>query len=122
MLQIDHVYEFLYQELFKEFECWYLPSGVPKTGNLTITDISVFTQSKGCELKIFFYDQEPFLKNLVDPYIKMYEWVKQYSLEEIINLYKINQLPYGILADLKDLEFYLNNHQCIYKKCVLVTR
>jgi hypothetical protein len=121
MLQIDHVYEFLYQELFKEFECWYLPSGVPKTGNLTITDISVFTQSKGCELKIFFYDQEPFLKNLVDPYIKMYEWVKQYSLEEIINLYKINQLPYGILADLKDLEFYLNNHQCIYKKGVLVT-
>jgi len=121
MLQIDHVYEFLYQELFKDFEVWYLPSGVPKTGNLTISDISVFTQGKDAELKIFFYDQEPFLKNLVDPYIKIYDWVNQYSLEEKVNLWKINQLPYGIPADQKDLEFYLNNHQCIYKKGVLAT-
>jgi len=121
MLQIDHIYEFLYQELFKDFEVWYLPNGVPKTGNLTITDISVFTQGKDSELKIFFYDQEPFLKNLVDPYIKIYDWVNQYSLEEKVKLWKINQLPYDIPADPKDLEFYLNNHHCIYKKGVLAT-
>jgi len=69
MLQIDHIYEFLYQELFKEFEVWHLFNGVPKVGNITIHDISVFTPTSDPIAKIFFYDQEPFITKLVDPYI-----------------------------------------------------
>jgi hypothetical protein len=66
MLQIDHVYEFLYQELFKDFEFWHLFSGVPDTN---LSNISIFTRKYHAPTKIFFYDQEPVISQLVDPYI-----------------------------------------------------
>ena len=66
MLQIDHIYEFLYQELFKDFEFWHLFNGVP---NSSLNNISVFTQRQIADAKIFFYDQEPVIPQLVDPYI-----------------------------------------------------
>jgi hypothetical protein len=121
MLQIDHVYEFLYQELFKDFDIWYLRNSMVNTGDISISDISLFTQGRDTDLQIFFYDQEPFIKHLATPYIKMYNWVNYYSWEDIIKLYKLNQLPHGIPADPDNFEFYLNNQQCVYKKSVLVT-
>jgi hypothetical protein len=45
----------------------------------------------------------------------------RYSLEEKFRLAKANQLPYNISADPDEVEFYSNNHQCIYKKSVLAT-
>jgi hypothetical protein len=72
MLQIDHIYEFLYQELFKDFECWSLLNGVPNTDNVSISDISIFTHSSNSDQKIFFYDQEPFIIQLGTPYINLF--------------------------------------------------
>ena len=72
MLQIDHVYEFLYQELFKEFELWNPINGVIKTDPIKHSDVSVFTSSSEPQRKIFFYDQEPFIFDLADQYIKDY--------------------------------------------------
>jgi len=69
MLQIDHIYEFLYQELFKDFEVWYIHNGVPKLEDIHIHDISIFTHKPNQERKIFFYDQEPVIPQLIDPYI-----------------------------------------------------
>ena len=69
MLQIDHVYEFLYQELFKDFEVWHLFNGVP---SLNLNNISVFTRKEIAVAKIFFYDQEPVIPQLVDPYIDFF--------------------------------------------------
>ena len=68
MLQIDHVYEFLYQELFKDFEFWHLFNGVPDPN---LSNISVFTRKHYADAKIFFYDQEPVIPQLVDPYINI---------------------------------------------------
>ena len=72
MLQIDHVYEFLYQELFKDFEIWYIPNGVPKLDTITFDDICIFTQHLIVDKKIFFYDQEPYISQLVKPYVDIF--------------------------------------------------
>ena len=47
MLQIDHIYEFLYQELFKEFKVHSLPGGVPK---IIVDDYDYF--SSGAKLAV----------------------------------------------------------------------
>jgi hypothetical protein len=69
MLQIDHVYEFLYQELFKDFELWFCINGVI---NSTASNTHVFTASAREEKKIFFYDQEPFVYELATPYMNKF--------------------------------------------------
>jgi len=72
MLQIDHIYEFLYQELFKDFEFWHLFNGVVQINPIKQTAISVFTRKENTNKKIFFYDQEPLVSTLSDPYIDMF--------------------------------------------------
>lgn len=70
MLQIDHVYEFFYHEVFNDFEVWSLPSGVPKLLNdIKTFDISIFTSKEPSDKIIFFYDQEPIIENLIKPYL-----------------------------------------------------
>ena len=69
MLQIDHIYEFFYENLFKDFTFWYLFNGVP---NQTFSNISIFTQKETPNAKIFFYDQEPIISQLVDPYFNKF--------------------------------------------------
>ena len=72
MLQIDHIYEFLYQELFKDFEFLHLFNGVVKIGSIDIHDISLFTSNPQPNKKIFFYDQEPLILPLSDPDMQLF--------------------------------------------------
>jgi len=72
MLQIDHVYEFFYQEIFRDFELWHCFDGVINPNQVNISDISVFTPIKDPLAKIFFYDQEPFITKLSKPYIDIF--------------------------------------------------
>ena len=67
MLQIDHIYEFLYENLFNKFSVYHLPGGVPKISNLTHSDLYLFTKFLG-NPEIFFYDQEPIIPSIVDQY------------------------------------------------------
>ena len=71
MLQIDHVYEFLYQNVFKHFELGHLPNGVVPDGTIGQFDISIFTQTDNPPKKILFYDQEPLVPELAKPYIEL---------------------------------------------------
>jgi hypothetical protein len=96
MLQIDHIYEFLYQSLFKDFEFWYLPNGVPELGNINRSNTLLFTSKQIANKKIFFYDQEPVIPLLAQPYMDMFTWDDIYSIDELINLIKTNSVPYGI--------------------------
>lgn len=73
MLQIDHIYEFLYENLFKDFEFWHLFKGVVQTNPIKQTAVSVFTRKENLNKKIFFYDQEPMVSNLSAPYIDMFK-------------------------------------------------
>jgi hypothetical protein len=73
MLQIDHVYEFLYHELFLDFEVWHPYNGVFKLGPINkSTDISVFTPKDSCA-KMFFYDQEPFILDVSQGYLDIFK-------------------------------------------------
>jgi hypothetical protein len=96
MLQIDHVYEFLYQNLFKDFEFWSLSNGVPKLEQLTIHDISIFTSRLVSDKIIFSYDQEPAIEQLISPYLDIFTWDQDYSPDDLIELEKNNSLPYEI--------------------------
>jgi hypothetical protein len=73
MLQIDHIYEFLYQALFNDFQFWHLPNGVVKSNPVDIQDISVFTPESKPDLKIFFYDQEPLVPTLSKFYLDLFK-------------------------------------------------
>jgi hypothetical protein len=122
MLQIDHVYEFLFQSLFKEFEFWHLKNGVPKNSDLKITDVSIFTPEILSSAKIFFYDQEPFIPKLATPYIDMFSWEYQYSVDEMIQLTEGKNLPYSISIDcLLPLETYIQNPTHLHKQQIVVT-
>jgi hypothetical protein len=98
MLQIDHVYEFLYQNIFKDFEFWSHPNGVivnTDINNLTTDTISVFTSNLSLEKKIFFYDQEPLLPKISEEYIKMFKAPFGWDLEEFYQLTLQNKAPYN---------------------------
>jgi len=72
MLQIDHIYEFLYQSLFKDFEVWYTSGGVFKPGSITKSDILVFTPGHNGQAKMFFNDQEPFIPQVSANYLELF--------------------------------------------------
>jgi hypothetical protein len=69
MLQVDHVYEFFYSAIFSEFEMCFCSGGVvtPDASNTL-----VFTRIAMEEKKIFFYDQEPFIPKLAQPYMSRF--------------------------------------------------
>ena len=73
MLQIDHIYEFLYHEVFLDFEVWNPFNGVFKSGPINkSTDISVFTP-RNSKAKMFFYDQEPFILDVSQGYLDIFK-------------------------------------------------
>ena len=109
MLQVDTIYEFLYQEIFKDFENWHLPNGVPKTNNIIFSDVAVFTSDIAVERKIFFYDQEPLLPSISEEYIKMFKCPVGYTLEEWWQLTLQGNAPYGWRSYPEGLDMHLKN-------------
>jgi hypothetical protein len=122
MLQIDHVYEFLYQKLFKDFDFYHLFNGVSGGENISASDISVFTPSPCTTKKIFFYDQEPLIGELSEPYLNVFTWTNNYAVDEIVLKNKNNNLPYGINPVNEDtMSILLADYNRIYKQGILVT-
>lgn len=120
MLQIDHIYEFLYQELFKDFDLWYCKNGVVNTNQVSCEDIIVFTQGLETTKKIFFYDQEPFIHEISNQYMDIFNWQSKYSIEELINLAKTDQMPYGHTSP-DEIKILSEDPDRMHKKAVLVT-
>jgi hypothetical protein len=121
MLQIDHVYEFLHQNLFKDFEFWHLFGGVTKSTNINVTDISIFTLRLDIDKKIFFYDQEPLILNIANQYVNVFNFPDGYTVPQILELNDSNQLPFNISKqDQKTMEFATNNLNYLYKQKILV--
>jgi hypothetical protein len=124
MLQIDHVYEFLYQELFKDFEVFYLPNGVPKSTDVNKSDIFVFTHKKNADRKIFFYDQEPFIHQLADPYMTLFI-LNDSRLNILVTSEHSNDLPnnfitsYYFFHGFAALDWYRGYYALNYNKSIV---
>jgi len=120
MLQIDHIYEFLYANIFKDFDFYHCKGGVVSTDQISYKDITLFTQDPITTKKIFFYDQEPFISDISARYMDIFNWQSKYSIEENINLAKTDRMPYGHLSPI-EIEILSEDPQRIHKKAVLVT-
>jgi len=122
MLQIDHVYEFLYQEIFYNFNLYYLKNGVPELKeNIEISDIMLFTPGCHSQNKIFFYDQEPLLAGVTDKYLNLFNFPNGYTCDQLLKMHQESTMPYGLngTSDF-EINFYLNNLKSLYKRGVLV--
>jgi hypothetical protein len=128
MLQIDHIYEFLYNEVFSDFEVWHLFNGVPKLGDINIHDISLFTRKQFADKKIFFYDQEPVISTLLQPYFNFFltnpipaifgTSEKSDTVNAICGLYNFQSLYYffhGFAA----LDWYRGHYALNYNKSIV---
>ena len=128
MLQIDHVYEFLYQEIFKDFENWHLPNGVPKLEDIRIHDISIFTRKQIPDRKIFLFDQEPVSSEILHPYFNFFlldpipaifvTSEKSDAVNTICDLYNLTSLYYffhGFAA----LDWYRGHYALNYNKSIV---
>jgi len=75
MLQIEHIYEFLYSNLFFDHSLSHFPRGVPSDADtVDFSDIITYS-SDGSDTKpwVFFYDQEPILSQYIEKYIKLFK-------------------------------------------------
>ena len=118
MLQIDNVYEFLYQELFNKFSVYHLPGGVVNPGPIKLTDISIFNPGPDIDKKIFFYDQEPLLPTITEKYIKLFKYPIGYGIDELYQLMSEKKLPYDIVVNVSYETHLLNlaNPNRVYKE------
>ena len=84
MLQIDHIYEFFWQEIFNDFVNFQPTGGIVKLHPNINLDINVACKDYfTSRFKIFFYDQEPFLPKFAVNYIKVFKFPSGYNLDEL---------------------------------------
>jgi hypothetical protein len=121
MLQIDHVYEFLYQSIFTDFDLYHT-NGVIQDKELTFNDIVVFTRGLDTVKKILCYDQEPLLDKITDRYLDIFQFPNNYTLDDIIAMTKTNTLPYGIPGDdVETMKFHSENLDALYKQMTVIS-
>lgn len=122
MLQIDHVYEFFYNNIFKEkFDVFFCNSGVVNTV-ADFNSIHIFTPGLNVQEKIFFYDQEPIVSELSNHYFDMFDFPIGVTPDKIEELSLTDNLPYNMPpAPVEALAFLRNNPHLIYKRRWLVT-
>ena len=125
MLQIDHVYEFFYRTLFKDFAVHALPNGgvfSGKTSNeIKIDDQLVFNHVNTTS-KILFVDQEPIATNLILPYIKLYQHPSKEiynSINDVLKVLITKQLSYLTpstpLPSVEDIKRWHNDPDIFFK-------
>jgi len=109
MLQIDHIYEFLYENLFtKIFSVHYPISGItPKNDNVNISDFIVFNR-KGNQHKILFIDQEPLIPSISTKYIECFKYPSGISIKELYQIINSGQALYQY-ADFVSYEEHLED-------------
>jgi hypothetical protein len=96
MLQIDHVYEFLYRELFKDiFTIYYPKEGlIPKNDNISLKDFIIFTNRKH-QHKIILIDQEPLTENVYS-YLICFDYPRGWDLNDIYQKLQRNEPIFGV--------------------------
>ena len=125
MLQVDHVYEFFYSTIFKDFDLYHCPGGgtvSADTEQITINNILLFTRTICVTEKIFFYDQEPLLNKLTDKYLEVFNYPNMHTVSEIVEFNNTNSHPYNFpVVSQEVLIFGINNLSYVHKQKTIVT-
>ena len=124
MLQIDHVYEFLSQNVFKNFSTIFLPNGfLPEniTGKI-LDDLHVFNENK--DQRIFLYDQEPILPKFINPYLNgnnfdIFATSEKSSLVDNICRNNLCKHLYYFFHGFAALDWYRGHYALNYNKSVV---
>jgi hypothetical protein len=110
MLQIDHVYEFFYASLFKDFTLYTLPSGVPITTHTpTKKDIHIFNYIIPTR-KIFIWDQEPVQMEMCKQYLNIFEDVHPEKIASAFITSELSKesIDVGNSRNLKNLYYFFH--------------
>lgn len=119
MLQINHIYEFLFQEIFYNFKFCHLIDGVP---NENVSNISVFTRIHAHDKRIFFYDQEPLIPYLSTPYIENFFYHAKTSIlvvsekSPVVDSYKNLEKLYYFFHGFAALDWYRGYYALNFSK------
>ena len=73
MLQIEHIYEFLYKNLFFDQHLSHFPGGVPSDKiNIDWPDVITYCKDDNYSTPwILFYDQEPMFEQYLEKYLTL---------------------------------------------------
>jgi hypothetical protein len=115
MLQIDHIYKFLYKNLFSDFEFWNCKNGYVRTDNIDHNDFDILADyDDPKELRILFYDQEPLVPKIFNQYLRIFDWQNRHTPIQIIKKYKSILSPEQLLV-------YIRNPKFVFQTGVIVT-
>lgn len=122
MLQIDHVYEFLYQSLFTDFDVYSLKGGVPEIVAPSINNINIFTSRWSNTEKIFFYDQEPLIEHVTNDYMDMFNFPNGLSDEDVVQMNNTNSFPYNFPTVSQEyLDYSVEHPEIRFKHMTIAT-
>jgi hypothetical protein len=122
MLQINHVYEFLYQELFKDFDVYYSANEFKEPEHASLNNVHIFTPGWHSTKKIYFYDQEPLLSQISERYLDVFNFPNSVSESDLMSMLNSNKLPYDIpIPSDEYIDYNIKNSNANYKLKTIVT-
>jgi len=126
MLQIDHIYEFFYKTIFKDYAVYFLPNGCVFSDELensmTWHDVMVFNHAS-TTMKILFVDQEPIFEKLIEPYLEIFKYPQKdiyKSVENFLELQESGATPYLQLSKptMSEISSWKLNEKLIFKDAI----
>jgi len=122
MLQIDHVYEFLYQSLFNNFDVYYSANRFKEPSYATFNNIHIFTPGWHTTKKIYFYDQEPLLDRISERYFDVFNFPNDTDNDSLVKMAGLGEMLYDFPVPSKEhLTYGLTYPDTKCKKKTIVT-
>ena len=122
MLQIEHIYYFLFDHLFKDFWFSHLPGGVPTLNKPNWKDVAVYERKHHEEIAgcILCYDQEPLNEGLILNYLNL---IQQQNLilisSELSEFRPTEKHLYYFFHGFASLDWFRGYHALNYNKHVI---
>lgn len=126
MLQIDHIYEFFYKTIFKDYAVYFLPNGgvfsEELENSITWDDVRVFNHAS-TTMKILCVDQEPIFEKLIEPYLELFNFPQKdiyKSVENVLELVESGAIPYIPLEKptMSEISSWKLNEKLIFKDTI----
>ena len=122
MLQVDHVYEFLYQNLFNDFDVYYSANRFQEPSHASLNNMHIFTPGWHTTKKIYFYDQEPLLSRISERYFDVFDFPSNFDNDSLVKMCESGNMLYDFPVPSREhLEYGVTYPNAKYKKKIIVT-